>query len=365
MGGHAEDFRHEAGNGAREQLEGRSARQCTVRGSSTNNDQGDDTQNSFNGHGTVTHKTHVLFIGDHLRRRARRHQAVEAGNSTASNRHKEHREEVKALDFKTNESRKIDVRILNKDTDHTTQDHADEKEHAQVVTGLLQKPHRNNSGCEKVGKNDVTPRFAVSIDREFNTQPDHHDHQNDTNAQLFATAGLTILQVKTEHDGANHVDHGDGGGSSVRNNLFARCREAIKGIGHDVAESSDHKDREEPAKEQEQLTTGTTDVFFDDGTHGLAAALHRSVKGREVLNATKEDGADQHPKQGRKPTEHSGDNRTRDGAGTGDGGKLVSKHTPAIGRRVVLTVVEYLGRGFCIGVDTPRLFKPSRINAVA
>lgn len=364
VSGEAEDFRQEAGDGTGEQLEGRTLGQHTVGSGGADHDQSNNAQDRFHAHGTVTDQAAVLFIGDHLGRRTRRHEAVETGNGTASDRHKKHREEVHTLDVPTDECGHIDFRVLDEDAHDTTQDHAQEQEHAQVVTRLLQQPHRHDSGGKEVSEHDITPRDVIGVHRIFDTEPKHDDHQGDTDAQLFDVGGLTILQVKTESDGTDHVDHGDGGGSGVRNDLFARLGETVEGTGDHVTESGDHEQREKPAEQEEHLAARTTDVLLDHHAHGLTAVLDGSVQGCEVLDCAEEDTTEDHPQESGQPTEHRSDDRTGDGAGTGDGGELVREHRPLASGRIVSTVVHQLSRSFGLGIDAPSVFKPFGISTV-
>ena len=101
---------------------------------------------------------------------------MEAGNGTTSDRHKEHREEVHALDVPTDESRHIDRGVLHEHANNAAQNHAQEQEHAQIVTRLLQEPHRHHGSGKEVGEHDIAPRDVVSVHRIFDTEPKHDDH---------------------------------------------------------------------------------------------------------------------------------------------------------------------------------------------
>ena len=364
ISGQTENFRQERGDGIREQLEGGAGGQHAVSGGSTHNDQGHHAQNRFHAHGAVTNETHVFFIGNHLGRRAGRHKAVETGNSAAGNRHKEHREEIQPLDFKADKSGHVDFGVFDKHADHATQNHADQKEHTQVVARLLQKPHRHHGCAEEVGKNHIAPGDRISVNRVGNTDPEHQNHQNDADNQLFGAGGLSVLEVQTESDSHEHVEDGNRSGCSVRHDFRALGGKAVKGIGHDVAEGGDHQQGKEPAEKQEQLTTGAADVLFNHHAHGLAAVFDGSVKGGEVLNRTEEDAAEDHPKGGGEPTKHGRDNRAGDGACARDGGKLVRENGPLARGHVIVAVIFQLCRRLSVGVNAPGVFEPPCIEAV-
>ena len=289
---------------------------------------------------------------------------METGDSAAGDRHKKHREEVQAFDFKAHKSRHVEFRVLNKHTDHATQNHADQKEHAQVVARLLQKPHRHHSGAEEVGEDHVAPGDRVGVNRIGDADPKHQKHEDDADDELFGAGGLSVLEIQTEGDRHKHVENGDGGGCRVRHDLSALRSETIEGIGHDVAEGGNHKQREEPAEKQEQLTTGAADVLFNHHAHRLAAVFHGGIQGGEVLNGAKENAAENHPKRGGKPAEHRGDDRAGDGARARDGCELVGENGPLACGHVVVAVVFQLGRRLSVGVHAPSVFKPPGIKPV-
>ena len=66
VGRHTEDIGEESGDGPGERLERRARRKYAVARRGADDDQRHDAENDFNAHGAVAHKTHVLFVGNHL-----------------------------------------------------------------------------------------------------------------------------------------------------------------------------------------------------------------------------------------------------------------------------------------------------------
>ena len=229
---------------------------------------------------------------------------------------------------------------------------------------MLQKPHRHHGCAEEVGKNHIAPGDRISVNRVGNTDPEHQNHQNDADNQLFGAGGLSVLEVQTESDSHEHVENRNRSGSGVRHDFCALGGKAVKGIGHDVAEGGNHQQGKEPAEKQEQLTTGAADILFNHHAHGLAAVFDGSIKGGEVLNRAEEEAAEDHPQGGRKPTKHGRDNRTSDGACARDGGKLVRENGPLARGHVIVAVIFHLCRRLSVGVNTPGVFEPPSIEAV-
>ena len=293
----AKDVGQEACDRGREELEWGTRWELTIGRGSADHHEGNHTEHTFNEHGTVTHETHVAFVSDHLRRRARGHKAMEARDCTASNRHKEDREEVEVIDRKSRKGWHIDGRIFNEHTHHARSDHTDQKEHREVVTGLLQEPHWHHRGSKKVSKDHPAPRVTRCIHWEGDTQGYHREHEYNTYTELNLRVGLHVLDVKTEEHSTYHVDHGDGGGSGVRCGKRTSFGEAIKSGSHHVSKRRDHKHREEPAERQEELAPNATDVLFNKHTHGLATVFNGRIKRSEVLNGTEENAANNNPKQ--------------------------------------------------------------------
>ena len=192
---------------------------------------------------------------------------METRDRAAGNRHEKHREEVQALYFKADKSGHVQFGVLHKHTDHAAQNHADQQEHAQVVAGLLQKPHRHDGCAEEVGEDHIAPGHRVSVNRIGNADPEHENHEHNAHDELFTARGFSVFQIQAESHGDKHVENRNRGSGRVGHNFCALSRKAIEGVGHNVAESRDHQEGEKPAEEQKELTAGATDVLLNHHAH--------------------------------------------------------------------------------------------------
>ena len=312
---HAEDFGQKSRHRPRESLKRRTRRQNAVRSRSADHDKRNDTQHHLYTHGAVADQTHVFFTRNHLGAGTGTHQRVKARNGAAGNCHEKNREKIKPFDGESGKSRHVERRILNAYADYGRDNHADQKKHRQIVTRLLQKPHRHDGSGKEVGKHHVAPRHGVGVNREIDARCHHDDHEHDAHAKLHAGARLTVLEIQPEADSHEHIEQRNRGSSRIGHDLRAVFGKTVEGVGHHVTESCDHQKREEPAEKQEELTARAAHVGFNNHADGLAAVFDGRVKRREVLDGPEEDTADNHPQQRGRPAEH----RRNDGTGHGTG----------------------------------------------
>ena len=130
---------------------------------------------------------------------------METGHGTAGDRHKEDGEKIQILDFKTNESGHIERRILDEDAENTADNHADQKEHREIVARLFKEPHRHHRSGKEVRKHHIAPRNAVQVDRICDADPEHQAHEHDADHELNARCRTELLQVEAKEHRDKHV----------------------------------------------------------------------------------------------------------------------------------------------------------------
>ena len=86
---------------------------------------------------------------------------------------------------------------------------------------------------------------------------------------------------------------------------------------------------------------------------------------RQVMDSAEEDTSDQNPQHHRNPAKDSGLDGAVDGAGAGDGGKVVSHQDRGLGRDVVHAVLQLMSWGDLGVVNTPLFGKPAAVEDVA
>ena len=359
----------EAGNAAAEDLE-RSAvcggAVCSSR--STGHAQSDDSQQAFQHHGTIADLQHILLIGNGLGGGAGRHQTVETGNSAAGNGNEQDGEHGAQLGVgKAGEHRQVHDGMVDDQAQNSAHDHGHEHKGGHVVTGLLQQPHGQDSGKEDVHKGDVAPCSLAQNDGEVCTHHKGQHDEYDADHILFPAGEVQVLLQQAKDHGEHHEHDRDHAGSTVGLGSLHQSTVStvgIEGAGHHVGKGGNHDAAEQPAEQQEQLAAGLADVLLDQQAHGFAVVLDGSVQSAEVSDSAEEDAADQHPQQDRQPAEGSGLNGTGNRAGTGNGGKLVCKHRPAVGGNIILAILQPHSRSFGVGVNTPGLGEPTTVSGV-
>ena len=191
-----------------------------------------------------------------------------------------------------------------------------------------------------------------------------HDADDTQDGSHGQGSTLTVHEEAEQdgHDDEQQGDHSHGGVGLVER---AVSIEANKGAGHDGGEGGHHQDQGQIREDQEQLLGAVADVHSDNLTDGLALVADRSEQSAVVMDSAEEDTADQDPQHHGHPAKDSGLDGTVDGAGAGDGGKVVTHQNRSLGGDVVHTVLQFVGRGDLGVVNTPLLGKPSAVEHVA
>ena len=369
VGGNAEHLK-ETGNTAAEDLErGASSRGAVRSGGSTCNAQGQNSQQTFEDHGTVADLQHILFVLHGLGRSTGRNEAVEAGDRTTGNGDEQDGEHgAQLLIGEAGEDGQVHGGMCDQQTDHGTCDHGHEHEGGHVVTGLLQQPHGQDGCKEDVDEGDVAPCSLAQDDGEVCTDHERQNDEDDADDALLPAGEVELLLDQAEDDGEHHEHDGDHAGSTVglcgldQSTIGAK---GIEGAGDHVSKRCDDDAAEQPAEQQEQLAAGLADVLLDQHTHGLAVVLDGSIQSAEVGHSTKEDAADQDPQQNGQPAEGGSLNGTGDRAGTCDGAELMGENGPAVRRNIIAAVFVDDSGGLSLGVDAPLVCQPASVEGVS
>ena len=372
INGHAEHLK-ETGNAAAEDLERGASSGGTVSSSGcTGNAEGQNSQQAFQHHSTVTNLQHILFAFNRLGRSTGGNQTVEAGNSTASHGNEQNGEHgAQFFVIETGKDGQVHGGMCNQQANNSTGNHADEHEGGHVVAGLLQQPHGQNCSKENVNKGDVAPGSLVKNQGEFHAdskgQHDEHDAQN----SLFPAGEVKLLLDQAKHNSEQHEHDGNHAGCAVGGSCISQAGNAVnrgvsvKSTGNHISKSCNNDAAEQPAEQQEQLAAQLADVLFDQHAHGLAVVLNGSIQSAEVGNSAKENAADEHPQQNRQPAEGCSLDCTGNRACTGNGRKLMAENGPAVGGNVILTVVILNSGGLCVRVNAPGFCHPAPIKRIS
>ncbi len=289
---------------------------------------------------------------------------MEPRHGAAGDRHKENRKQHLAVHTETGEGSEVHIRVGDEHANDCRGDHEYQQVGIQVIPGLKQCPDRHDTGNEHIGKDNVMPGGLRQIHRELHTQGHSRHQHEDRNGGVHPFVQPAIPEDHPQKHGFADENHGGGGHGAVGFNGGAIRGIAVEGPRHHIRKGCNHEDAEKPAEEQEQFFSGFADVHLDDGTDAFSLRFHRGVHGGKVLDRTEEYTPDQDPQQDRHPAEYCCLNRSVDGTGPGDGGKLVSEHHIGVGRNVVHAVFLCIGRGWGGFVNAPGSGEPSAVYQV-
>lgn len=338
--------------------------QLAVYSHGAGDNQGNHTQGGFNQHGAVANRQHVFFIGNGLGGSTGGNQGMEPGYSPAGDGDEQDGEQRLAGHIKGGEGRHIDGRIPHDNPYNSGQNHPKQQEYGQIVTRLDQQPHGHDGSSKAVRVGHIQPGGTGSVDGMGNAQAHHGHHAQNPQNQFLGTVDVETAGHYTEDHGYGNVDHGNGSGGGVGPHHFAGLGKAVEGAGHNVRESGDDQEGEQPAEHQEHFAAGMAHVFFNQGTHAFAVVLHGSIKGGEILYSPEEYAAYNNPQECRNPTEHGGDNGTGYRASTSNGRKLMGKYRETGSGSKVLVIPEAIGRSLRIRFNSPGLDQPASIKHV-
>ena len=244
--------------------------------------------------------------------------------------------------------------------------HAVEQEGAEVVTGLEQDPHRSYRGDEDVHADDPHPRGVGQVDGvevQADDQADDDTHHAHNGGHRQGRAPAVDGQAEDNgHQDEQNGNHGHGGVGVVGGAVGV---EAVEGAGHDGGEGGHHQHQGQVREDQEELLGPLADV---DGHHlaqGLALVADGGEQGAVVMDGAEEDAADEHPQHHGHPAEDGRLNGAVNGAGAGDGGKVVSHQDRGFGRDVVHAILQLMSWSDLGVVHPPLLGKPAAVENVS
>ena len=188
-------------------------------------DQSHHADEGFRQHSAVANRQDGAFVHEHLRRRAGRNHAVEAGNSTAGDGDEDIRQDRAgddraAASAELGDSRHLDCRADDDDADGQGADGTNLHVCRKIITGSQEQPYRKGGSYEAV--NDEGDGNAFGADRKQRCQrrrsldgrakDDGQQSQGDTDDGAFFNAARTQeLHVEADEDG-DRDGHADGEG---------------------------------------------------------------------------------------------------------------------------------------------------------
>ena len=380
---------HTAGDASGEDLE-RGGSDTGVEGAGTGgvhvgehdagDDDGKDADEGLDDHGAVTDLDGVLLLLDLLRRGAGRNEAVETGESTASDGDEQDREHHAGGSGEAGEDRSGDsgltVDAQDDDAEDSADDHDDHHDGSEVVTRGLEHLDGHSASEDQVDHDDGEPLELIQVDRELHADGEHENHEDNAGDELGSAGEVELLLGPTKGDSDEGEQDGDGTSAAGGIGLgevdgTGISTRSVNGRGeHErladhVGESGDDDDAEQPAEQQEQATAGLADVLLDELSQGLAVVLHRGVQGTKVVDGAKEDAADEDPEHDRQPAKGHGDDRTRDRASTADRAELVRERGEGGDGREAVAVLHALGRREGLFVNAPLVGQPAAVAQIA
>ena len=203
-------------------------------------------------------------------------------------------------------------------------------------------------------------------------QADDHAGRDADDADDSGDAQRRVAAIDKEAEDDGHQDEHDGddggggiGGGSSQIHSAVSGVGSLEGVGHDGGEGRHHQDQGQIGEDDEQLLSLGADSVADDLADGLTLMADGGEQRTEVMDAAEEDTADQDPQHHRDPAKHSGLDGAVDGAGAGDGGKVMAHQYGSLGRAVILTVLHGMSRRRTGVVHAPLLGQPTAVENIA
>ena len=190
---------------------------------------------------------------------------------------------------------------------------------------------------------------------------DNADHTHDGGHRQGRAPAVHGQAEDDGHDDEQDRHHGHGGVGVVGGAVGG---EAVEGAGHDGGESGHHQHQGQVREHDKQLLGPLADV---DGHHlaqGLALVADRGEQRAVVMDSAEEDAADEHPQHHGHPAEDGRLNGAVNGAGAGDGGKVVSHQDGGFGRDIVHAVLQLMSRSDLGVIHAPLLGQPASVEDI-
>lgn len=196
------------------------------------------------------------------------------------------------------------------------------------------------------------------------------DDANDPDDGGQGQGRVAAIDEKAKEDGHEDKQNGNDGRGGIgcrglQIHRAAGIEGGIEGVGHDGGKSRHYQNEGKVGEDDEQLFGPGADGIGDDLTDGFTLVADRGEQGAKVVDASKENAADKNPQHHRHPTKNGGLDGAIDGAGTGNGGKVVSHKHGSLGGTVVLAVLQLMGGGRAAVFNAPLFGQPSAVEDVA
>ncbi len=218
-----------------------------------------------------------------------------------------------------------------------------------VIPWLQQHPHRQQGGDGGIAEQQQYPACiggqTHDLFRQFHRDLRAHidkavegydaDYGNHTQADNPPVDQLADHQCHSDgaphrHDGAGVVD---------------------QQFGNDYPENRvDHQQHQED-DDHEHCAGTATDNLASQGANGFGSIAYAGPQGATVVDAGKEDGAENHPQEGGQPAPDYRDGRPDNRCGAGHRGEVMAPQHKAVGGHEIHAVLEFVGRSAKIGVE--------------
>ena len=328
-----------------------------------------DGHEAFHQHCAVTDEQNILFIVDHLRRRARADSGMEARKRAAGDGDEEERnnrtadDRAAAVDEFRN-GRHVERGHHEGDADGQRADRADLQEGGEVVARQQQEPHRQNRSEETVSRDDeahlrlidVEPSEVLGVRGNPRARKDAEEEQYDAHDGRAAHVALTPnLHVKPHQNGDRNRAE-DGVGRPER--IVHRVDDSNRKTCQREQQNGQHSPRSNAAR------SGVNFLRSDVGQR-LPAVANRAEKHDHVVHAASEHAANQDPEQTRQIAELRCQHRTEQRTGSRNGGKVMPEEHVFISGDVVFAVLKAVCRGFARRIDVEHLLRhPQTVETV-
>jgi hypothetical protein len=302
---------------------------------------------------------HVGFVIDHLRRRARRDQRVEARHRAARDRDEEKREQVARPDGagavdELRERRHLQLGRNDQNADRKAENRADLEERREIVARREQEPHRQHRRDEAVADQD--PGELRAGEREHRRERrgfadvlavhDREHQAEEADDRHLADLARTDVARVHAHEDRDRYRRGDGERAP---------RRAGQRLHDDQREHRENDHHDEERAEQRDHAGHEAELHLDQVAQRTAVAARRDEKHDEVLHRAREHDARENPQHAGRVAHLRGEHRADERPRACDRSEVVPEQHVLVGRHVVEAVVVPHGRGHAQPVELQHL----------
>ena len=206
---------------------------------------------------------------------------------------------------------------------------------------------------------------------EIHTDRHTSSDRNHTQDRGNRHRSIPAIYHKTKHDSDQDKQQGYHCNGSIRRR---RCHidrtsclihGSTEGGSHDRCECRNYQDQGQICEDRKQKLRSLAHIGGDDLTDRLSFVTDGGKERAKVMDAAEEDTTHQDPEDNRNPAKHSRADRSGDGAGSCDGGKVMAHQHRRLSRHIVHTVFHLMcRRRFIALTHTPLFAKPSAVEYV-